>query len=251
MKIGLMDSGTGGLSVLHVAKKILPNEHYLYYADLDHCPYGKKTNEEILSYVDDAITFLKNKGCEVIVIACNTATSVAVKDMREKYKDLRILGMEPAVKKALSEEESKRILVLATPVTVKGDKLKDLLEKYDAHHQVDAVSLVKLPEYAEKLEFNSDEVHHYLKESLKNYDPCKYASIVFGCTHFNYFKDSFSSLYPHVSFIDGNVGTINNLKNYVDDEEAYKVDYYISGREASKEEIHKMNLLLHRLEELD
>ena len=100
MKIGIFDSGIGGLSVLYEAMQLLPHEQFIYYADEKHVPYGEKTREEIIGYVDEIIQFMIDHDCKAIVIACNTATSAAVALMRKKY-DIPILGMEPAVKKAV------------------------------------------------------------------------------------------------------------------------------------------------------
>ena len=85
MKIGMMDSGIGGLTVLYEALRLLPDEAYYYYADTDHVPYGEKTAEEIRSYADEAVAFLTAQGCDCVVIACNTATAVAAGYLREKY----------------------------------------------------------------------------------------------------------------------------------------------------------------------
>ena len=93
------DSGIGGLSVLYEAMQLLPHEQFIYYADEKHVPYGEKTREEIIGYVDEIIQFMIDHDCKAIVIACNTATSAAVALMRKKY-DIPIIGMEPAVKKS-------------------------------------------------------------------------------------------------------------------------------------------------------
>ena len=95
MKIGIFDSGLGGLSVLHHALKVLPDAHFIYYADEEHVPYGEKSKEQIQGYVKEIIEFLIGKGVDAIVIACNTATSVATKEFRETFS-VPIIGMEPA-----------------------------------------------------------------------------------------------------------------------------------------------------------
>ena len=122
MKIGFYDSGIGGLSVLQTAMEMLPNEEFIYYADTDHVPYGEKSNDEILAFARRAVDFLIAKDAKAIVIACNTATSVAAKYLRAVHT-LPIIGMEPAVKPAVEEKNHKRILVSATPVTIREKKL--------------------------------------------------------------------------------------------------------------------------------
>ena len=100
MKIAFFDSGMGGLSVLHHARRVLPHEQFVFYADETHVPYGTKTRAEVESFVAEAFEFLLKQDVKAIVVACNTATSVAVPAMRARY-DLPIIGMEPAAKKAL------------------------------------------------------------------------------------------------------------------------------------------------------
>ena len=131
MNIAIFDSGIGGLSVLYQAKRMLPEAHFLYYV-----PYGEKTREQILTYTDEAVRFLLDQGADAIVLACNTATSVAAATLRDRYP-LPIIGMEPAVKLALNQDDTHRVLVAATPITIRGNKLKCLVEHYDGHHLVD------------------------------------------------------------------------------------------------------------------
>ena len=169
MKIGIFDSGIGGLSVLHEAYHQLPGQEYIFYADTEHVPYGQKTPEQIMGYAMDNARFLMEKGAEALVVACNTATSVAIKELRASF-DIPILGMEPAVKPAVEETEKKRIMVIATPVTIREDKLKSLLHRVDEQHRVDLLAMPRLVEFAEREEFDSKEVKDYLKEQFSGFD---------------------------------------------------------------------------------
>lgn len=251
MKIGIFDSGIGGLSVLHVAKRLLPHEQFIYYADEKHVPYGEKSKEEIVGYVDEIIQFMIQHGAKAVVIACNTATSAAVAIMRKKYS-LPIIGMEPAVKKAIDLYGDKKILVCATPITVKGEKMMNLVERVDKHHLVDLVALPGLVHFAENQEFDTQNVLDYLKDTLSYFQLEDYGSLVLGCTHFNYFKDSFQKLMPHVHFLDGNVGTINYLmKNIEPEKQDGTIEYYYSGRTVNDEELQKIQKYLLRLEEME
>ena len=135
--------------MLHRALRELPDAHFIYYADTDNVPYGEKPKEVILDIVGNVMRFLTEKNVDTVVVACNTATSVAIKDLRARY-DLPIIGMEPAVKKAREEYPQGRTLVMATPVTVKGDKLKYLLERVDSQHLVDMIPMPDLVRFAEK-----------------------------------------------------------------------------------------------------
>ena len=233
--IGLLDSGMGGLNVLHQAMTLLPEEDYIYYADTDHVPYGTKTKEEIIRYVDEAVTFLVDKGVKAIVIACNTATSVAIDFIRKKYP-LPILGMEPAVKPAVKICQNGRVMIAATPLTIKEEKLKNLLEQVDGEHRTDLLALPRLVLFAEKGKFSGKEVEHYLRGELAPYDMTEYSTFVLGCTHFNYFKDTLRKLMPEqVEFIDGISGTIKHLKDILQKDSllgggSSRVEYYVTGR---------------------
>lgn len=213
MKIGIFDSGIGGLSLLHQAMITLPEVEYVFYADTDHVPYGEKPASEIRDYVDHAVGFLVDKGCAAIVLACNTATSVAISFLREKYK-LPVIGIEPAVKPAVEHCGDRRVMVIATPVTTNEAKLRNLIMRFDHDNVVDTVALPGLVRFAQEDEFDSVNVINYLNNAFSGYNLHDYSQLVLGCTHFNYFKDSFAKIFgSDTEIIDGNQGVSNNLKN--------------------------------------
>ena len=111
--IGVFDSGMGGLSVWRELRKALPEESVVYYGDGAHCPYGEKPAEEVAGYIDDAVRTLLGAGTKLIVLACNTATMIAVKRLRAAYP-VPFVGMEPAIKPAAATTRSGIIGVLAT-----------------------------------------------------------------------------------------------------------------------------------------
>ena len=248
MKIAFYDSGMGGLSVLNHAMRVLPNEEYLYFADTDNVPYGTKTKEEIISFADEAVSFMVERGVKANVIACNTATSVAIRYLREKYS-VPILGMEPAVKPAILSGTGKKVLVTATPLTVRGEKLKNLIEEIDGEAFCDLLPLPRLVNFAENMEFNSPKVKEYLQSELSGYNLSEYSHIVLGCTHFNYFKEAFRGVLPSgIEFIGGMRGTVSHLKNTLLDQNLLEnnnlsVDYYYSKRYVSdKENLEKIKI---------
>ena len=131
--------------------------------------------------------------------------------MRARY-DLPIIGMEPAAKKALALDGSRRVLVVATPITIAGAKLETLIERVDKEHLVDRLALPELVTFAERQEFDSPAVRAYLQRELAPYPLDAYSAIVLGCTHFNYFKAALREVVPpSVRFVDGNEGTVNEL----------------------------------------
>ena len=130
MKVGIFDSGVGGITVLKQAMELLPQVDYIYYADNLHVPYGTKPKEEVFGYVKEVVELLVSEGAQIIVIACNTATCIAVQRLRALY-DLPIIGMEPAVKLALDDNETGKILVTTTPLALKSDKYNHLVASVD------------------------------------------------------------------------------------------------------------------------
>lgn len=242
MRIGFFDSGMGGLTVLHEAMEAYPHAHYLYYADTDNVPYGTKKKKEINKLVLAAADFLARKKIDILVVACNTATSVAIKTLREKYS-FPIIGMEPAVKPAAERSKGKtkqnRILVCATKLTLKEQKLIDLISDLKASDKVDLLSLQKLVRYAEDMKMNSKGVRNYLKKKMATIDWENYSSVVLGCTHFLYYRSLIQGLIPtHIDIIDGNKGTVNRMltllpeKHNQKHESKPKLSFYKSGKKA-------------------
>jgi len=255
MRIAFFDSGIGGISVLHQARRHMPNEDYLYFADTDHVPYGNKTNEQILTYVEEAADFIAEQNVKALVVACNTATSIAIQKLREKYP-FPVIGMEPAVKPAIQISlPNQRVLVTATPVTIREKKLHDLLDRLDEYQQVDLLPLPKLVVLAEQEAFASREAEAYLQEVMTPFPLEQYSSVVLGCTHFRFFADGFRKLLPsHVQLVDGTDGTVKHLHHILEQEHLLEhntgdVSYYTSCR-LDSDAAKKYERLLHRLDEL-
>ena len=128
--VGIFDSGVGGLSVLREVRNQLPNEDLIYIADQAHVPYGNRTRQEVFGFSDGIVRYLINKQAKLVVIACNTASAVALADLRIKYPSLPFVGMEPAVKPAAAETISGVVGVLATPATFQGDLYASTVERF-------------------------------------------------------------------------------------------------------------------------
>ena len=238
-RIGFFDSGVGGISVLHEGMKRIEEAEFLYYADTEHVPYGTKSRKEIAGYVDKAVEFLAEQGIDALVVACNTATSVSVRKLRSRY-EFPVVGMEPAVKLALKQEKQKRILVTATDVTVHGEKLRLLLERWDKLGQADLLGLGGLVRFAEQNEFNGERVLSYLRSQLEGKNLEEYGAIVFGCTHFGYFRDSFEEIFPKgMRYVDGNEGTIRRLMDLLGILKAEEDDRKREGTAPDEETMNK------------
>jgi len=232
--VALFDSGIGGLTVLHKAIEILPYENYIYYADTDHVPYGTKTKDQITDHVNHAAKFLSQFDLKALVLACNTATSVVVRDLRKRY-NFPIIGMEPAVKPAITQS-NKRVLVCATERTLQEEKLHNLILDLDADTRVTLLPLQELVKLAEDSKFEYFEVQPVLERSLGGIDWHDYEYLVLGCTHFLFFKEAFSYyLPPWIKIIDGNEGTILHLKSVITPQPTptqFPIKYYQSDRES-------------------
>ena len=243
MKIGIFDSGYGGLSVLHSAFCKIDAE-FIYYADEKHVPYGEKSRDEILHFVREIVEFLREKGVDAIIIACNSASSVFNYFERAKIA-LPIIAMEPAVKLAVdqyganlayfknistsnlahnsqdlaanlpinSAQISHSILVCATQITINGEKLRLLMESLNI--KAELLALGGLVKIAENAKFSGNfSANEYLKQFQTQIKRAKI--LVLGCTHFNYFKSEFLKINGDLIFVDGNLGTLKQLLRMVD-----------------------------------
>lgn len=181
--IGIFDSGSGGLSVFREIRKLLPYERYVYYSDNANCPYGDKTPEFIVGRSREITRLLISKGCEAVVVACNTATGAAVATLREEF-DIPFIGMEPAVKPAALGTESGVIGVLATAGTLKASKYLHTRGQYEddvrivEHVGEGFVSLV------ESLELSGPKAEETVRRSLLPLLEAGADRIVLGCTHY-------------------------------------------------------------------
>lgn len=211
--IGIFDSGVGGISVLREAVKMLPNEDFIYYGDSKNAPYGEKKVEEVQQLVFSVTEKLMNRQVKAIVVACNTATSAAIDELREKYKDIPVIGIEPALKPAIKLKRDGTIIVMATPVTLKERKFMNLMKKYDEVADIAPVPCPGLAEIIEQGYFNGPIVNDYIETKLVTYKNHKIAAVVLGCTHYPFVKDEISKIINEdIPIIDGSEGTIKQLK---------------------------------------
>jgi len=244
LPIAIFDSGIGGISVLREALKILPNENYIYFADTDHVPYGEKGKEEVKKFVLDAGKFLAEQKIKMLVIACNTATSSAIAELRNIYQ-FPVIGMEPAVKPAVSNNKNKRVLVLATALTLKEQKFRELVDKVDNEKVVDMLPLPELVMFAEHHIFDDEQIIPVLKERLSSVNLENYGTVVLGCTHYPFYKETFQKIFPPgTEIIDGNKGTVSHIKNILQQKNLInqgsqkgKIDFFHSGKKIMDEKL--------------
>ncbi len=164
--IGIFDSGIGGVTVLREIINLLPNEKFIYFSDSKNNPYGDKQDYEIKTRCDEITKFLLEKSCKLIVIACNTASARAVKYLREKYKDLPIIAIEPAYKMVYDYAYEKTTLVMATKGTIESEKFNLLYHKYN-NYKTYILPCVGLADIIE--EGNKEKLDKYLNKNLGIY----------------------------------------------------------------------------------
>ncbi|WP_032123515.1 glutamate racemase [Clostridium amazonitimonense] len=211
--IGFFDSGVGGLSVLKKAIDLMPQENYIYFGDSKNAPYGVRAVEDIKNLTFKAIEILLSKGSKAIVVACNTATSAAVDDLRRKYKDIPIIGIEPALKPAVSLYKKGKILIMGTPITLAEKKFNNLVAKCGPNLEIVPIPCPGLVEMIERGIFEGKDINDYLKDKFKTYISEDISSIVLGCTHYPFIKKEIISIFgTDIPVIDGSKGTAKELK---------------------------------------
>ena len=207
--IGIFDSGVGGLSVLGEAVRQLPHEHFIYYGDNANAPYGTKPAQTVCRLAFDVVEKLRAQQAKAIVIACNTATAEAAKELRAHYS-FPIIGMEPALKPASEMEGDGIRLVLATPGTLGSEKYAFLYARFGQN----AVSLPcpGLMEFVEAGDRGSPALREYLQHLLSPYLSQPVTAVVLGCTHYPFIKPLIASYFPpETQILDGNAGTVRQL----------------------------------------
>ncbi len=239
--IGFFDSGVGGLSVLRHALTKLPKEDFIYYGDDKNAPYGEKTEDEIRRLSLNCGEFLYNKGVKLIVVACNTATSVSIREMRDIY-NIPILSMEPAVKPALTALEGDgKVLVMATPATISQKRYNLLLERLNCKDKVINMKCGGLVELIEKGDFDAPELEDYLEKKLAPLKGMRIDAIVMGCTHYSFVSEHIRNtalkyVDGKAEIFDGMYGVVRYLKHTLDetglanDSGTGKVEFYSSAQ---------------------
>jgi glutamate racemase len=219
--IGFFDSGVGGISVLKTVFNIMPFENYIYYGDNANAPYGERSESEIKELSLAAGRFLFEKGVKAIVIACNTATSAAVNQMREDF-NIPVISMEPAVRPALTEVRDGKILVLATAATVSQERYLKLLEKLKAEDKVVSVGCSGLVEMIEDGKTSQKELDTYFDKMLSNIKDLKIDAAVIGCTHYSFIHKEIKNYIDRAFdtdclIYDGKEGTSYHLRRVLEE----------------------------------
>lgn len=191
--IGIFDSGIGGLSVFREIRKVLPEQSYVYYSDNAHCPYGEKTREYIIDRASAITRFLLEKGCEIIVVACNTATAAAIATLREEFP-VKFIGMEPAIKPAAQATKTGVVGVLATAGTLKATKYIDTRARWAQNVRIVEHIGQGFVELVEKGITTGHEADSTVRTSLMPLLDAGADMIVLGCTHYPFLSETISKV---------------------------------------------------------
>lgn len=213
MPIGFFDSGVGGLSVLKEAIKLMPNENYIYFGDSKNASYGVKNVDDVKELTYNAFNLLREKGAKAVVVACNTATSAAVADLRKDYKDIPIVGIEPALKPAVELNRDGAIVIMATPMTLREKKFGNLMNKYNGGKEIIPMPCAGLVEFIESGDLDGDDLKDYLKDKFSEFKGQKIGSVVLGCTHYPFVRKAIQeTIGNNIPVIDGGLGTCKELR---------------------------------------
>lgn len=201
--IGIMDSGSGGLSVLREIVRLLPADKFLYYSDNANCPYGEKTPEFIQARCREIVSDFLAQGADAVVIACNTATAAAIASLRAQWPEVPFIGMEPAVKPAALGTRSGVIGVLATAGTLKASKYLDTRDTYAGDVKVVERVGRGFVELVENLELEGPRAEQIVRESLEPLLKAGADTVVLGCTHYPFLLPVLQRIAgPDIRFID-------------------------------------------------
>nr|WP_294933928.1 glutamate racemase [uncultured Flavobacterium sp.] len=213
--IGIFDSGIGGTSIWKEIHNLLPNEDTIYLADSKNAPYGQKTKEEIIALSEKNTELLLELGAKLIIVACNTATTNAIKELRAKY-DVPFIGIEPAIKPAAHQSETETIGILATKGTLNSELFNRAVE---THSNVKIIEQVGhgLVQLIEEGKINSPEMTGLLESYLKPMIEANIDYLVLGCTHYPYLIPQIKKILPdHIKIIDSGEAVAKQTKNVLE-----------------------------------
>ena len=223
--IGIFDSGVGGLTVANAISLLLPDETIFYIGDTARIPYGNKSKDDIEKFSLEMTKFLLDKDCKAIVIACNTASAYALEAVRNTYRDIPVIAMEPAVKPAIEQSKTGAIGVLATLGTLKSDRYSHLKDKFGQGIQILENPCLGLVDNIEAGKWNDPETILLLETILKPMVDAQVDHIVLGCTHYPMIRDEINEYYKgKVRLIDSTDIVASKLMNILEKEEMTAIE---------------------------
>ena len=216
LQIAVFDSGVGGISVLKELIACMPQERYLYFGDSANAPYGTRTTEEVRALTLAAVEVLYDRGIKALVVACNTATAAAIDELRQRYPDIVVIGIEPALKMATDRFPTGHVGIMATQVTLREEKLEHLVERFP-EARVERIPAPGLVELVEQGKAQSAETQALLERILSPYRG-KLDAIVLGCTHYPFVRDTIRKILgEEVAILDGGEGTARQTRRCLEE----------------------------------
>jgi glutamate racemase len=214
--IGIFDSGIGGTSIWKEIHQLLPNEKTIYLADSKNAPYGQKSKQEIIALSMKNTDFLLKMNCKLIVVACNTATTNAIQELREKY-DIPFIGIEPAIKPAANNSRTQTIGILATKGTLNSELFNKTTEMFQDTKIIEQVGY-GLVQLIENGQINSPEMTQLLQSYLTPMIESNIDYLVLGCSHYPYLIPQIKKILPpHIHIIDSGEAVAKQTQNILRD----------------------------------
>lgn len=211
--IAVFDSGLGGISVLRALRRLMPEESYIYFGDSANAPYGSRATEEIRALTLRHAERLFAEGAKALVVACNTATSAAINELRETYPDRIVIGIEPALKPALTCFPRGKIAVMATEATLREKKFAALMAECAGSCTIVKCPCPELVEFVERGELTGAPLEAVLRRELAEVLSPAPDAIVLGCTHFPFLKRAINAAFgKEMRFFDGAEGTARETR---------------------------------------
>jgi len=219
--IGLFDSGIGGTSIWKEIHHLLPNESTIYLADSKNAPYGQKSKDEIIQLSFKNTEFLIDQNCKLIVVACNTATTNAIKELRDKY-DVPFIGIEPAIKPAATNSKTQKIGILATKGTLNSELFYKNVEKFQDIKIIEQIGY-NLVTLIENGEMNSPEMSDLLQKYLTPMIEQNIDYLVLGCTHYPYLIPQIQKIIPkNIKIIDSGEAVARQTKSILENKVGFR-----------------------------
>ena len=216
--IGIFDSGLGGISVWQALHDALPNESLIYLGDGARCPYGTRSRQEVRDFTFEAVGRLLTEGCKMIVVACNTATAVAIKELRESYPNIPFVGLEPAVKPAALTTKSGVIGVLATKRSLEGDHFRRAEEKYGSEVRILKAVGEGFVEAVENNLEHTSETEDMVRRVVEPLVAQGVDKLVLGCTHYPFLRSVIERVAGDgVEIIDSSEAVARRVANLLDE----------------------------------
>lgn len=219
--IGLFDSGIGGTSIWKEIHQLLPNENTIYLADSKNAPYGEKSKEEIIHLSCKNTEFLLEQNCKLIVVACNTATTNAIKELRSKYK-VPFIGIEPAIKPAALHSKTQKIGILATKGTLNSELFFKNVEQFQDIQILEQIGY-GLVELIENGQTNSKEMNELLQKYLSPMIESNIDYLVLGCSHYPYLIPQIKKILPqNITIIDSGEAVAKQTKKILQESVGFR-----------------------------